>query len=40
VFLRLAILRPFWTRVDNVNGLLIGTETVGEDVTKRKWGIG
>jgi hypothetical protein len=31
VFFRLAILRSFRTRVDNVSGLLIGTETVEGD---------
>ena len=37
---KLAILRSFRTRVDNVSGLLIGTETVGEDATRRKYGTG
>jgi hypothetical protein len=40
VFFILAIPRSFRTRIDNVNDLLIGTETVGEDATGRKRGIG
>jgi hypothetical protein len=36
VFLKLAILRSFRTRVDDGSGLLIGTEMVGEDAMKKK----
>ncbi len=36
MFLKLAILCSFRTRVDDVSGLLIETETVGEDVMRKK----
>jgi hypothetical protein len=36
MFFILATSRSFRTRIDSVDGLLIGTETVGEDATRRK----